>query len=86
MDRSFLKDFWNCGDSQIIDFAIMRARLNKHEKEAVRLLLDECMTQEKAAEVMEISTRRIQEYWYSAADKLLAIPWVTAYAQAIRYR
>lgn len=81
MDRHLLKDFWNCGDNQIIEFAILRAHLNRLEKEVVRLLLDECLTQEEAAEAMNIAPRSIQAYWYSAADKLLSIPWVVAYAR-----
>lgn len=83
-DRNLIRYFWNCGDSQIIEFAIMKARLNRLEKEAITLIFDECLTQEKAAEKMDISTRRFQEYWYSAADKLLAIPWVSAYAKELR--
>lgn len=84
MDRSLIRDFWNCGDSQIIEFAIVRARLNKREKDVVEHLLDECLTQEQTAELMDVSTRRVQDWWYSATDKLLAIPWVVAYAIAIR--
>lgn len=85
MDRSLLKTFWNCGDNEIIDFAIHRARLNRIEREVIRLTLDECTTQEAAAEIMEISPRRFQEYWYSASDKLLNIPWVAAYARELCY-
>lgn len=84
MDRSLIRDFWRCGDCQIIDFAILRARLNANEKEVVRLMLDECNTQESAAEKMDVSTRCLQSWWYSATDKLLGIPWVTAYAKEIR--
>lgn len=84
MDRTLLKRFWSCGDNDIIEFAIMRARLNKREKDVLRLTLDECMTQEQAAEEMEASTRRVQEWWYMAADKLLSIPWVIAYAKTLK--
>lgn len=84
MDRTLIKDFWSCRDSQIIDFAIMRARLNKNEKDVLRLILDECMTQEQAAECMDISTRNLQKWWYSATDKLLSVEWVLAYAKYIR--
>ncbi len=84
MDRTLIKDFWACGDNQIIEYAILRARLNAHEKEALRLTLDECRTQEQAAENMAISTRSLQKLWYTAADKILAIPWVMAYAKEIR--
>ena len=83
-DRSLLYDFWNCGDSQIIEFALMRARLNRHEREVVHLMLDECMTQEQVAEAINYSTRRTQEFWYSASKKLLGIPWVMAYAASLR--
>lgn len=79
-----LKYFWNCGDSQIIEFALMRARLNRHEREAIELILDECYTQEQAAERLDISVRAFQNYWTTAVKKLLDIPWVTAYAEALK--
>lgn len=84
MDRSLLKFFWNCGDNDIIEFAIMRARLNRLEIEVIRLMLDECRTQEEIAEQMEYSTRKVQEIWYSASTKLLSIPWVYAYAVELK--
>lgn len=84
MHRSLIRDFWNCGDNQIIEFAIVRAHLNRNEREAVRLMLDECMTQEQGAEALNISVRSFQEYWYSATDKILNIPWVLAYAKELR--
>ena len=84
MDRSLLFSFWNCGDNQIIEFALMRARLNKKEREVLSLILDECMTQEQVAEELGYSTRRTQEFWYSGADKLLSIPWVMAYAKSLK--
>lgn len=83
-DRSLIKDFWNCGDGALIAYSVMRAKLNRMECEALRLLLDECMTQEKAAEAVDISVRRFQTYWYSAADKLLQLPWVVACAGKVR--
>ena len=84
MDKSLLQAFWNCGDNQIIEFAIMRARLNKRENEVIHLLLDECMTQEEVAESLGYSPRRIQDFWYSGARKLLNIPWVNAYARELK--
>ena len=83
MDRNLIYDFWNCGDDQIIQFALQRAHLNKHERETITLILDECMTQEQCAEYMNYSTRRIQEFWRSATNKLLAIPWVMSYATSL---
>lgn len=81
MDRVLLKHFWNCGDCQIIDFAILRARLNRREKRALELIYDECLSQEEAAEDMCTSTRNFQNIYYSGSDKLLKIPWVKAYAE-----
>lgn len=78
-----LRAFWNCGDNQIIEFAIMRARLNKREKEVLASMLDECRTQEQTAERLELSTRHTQELWRSASDKLLNIPWVKAYSESL---
>lgn len=86
MDRSLIRAFWSCGDSQIIEFAIQRARLNRMEKETIRMILDECMTQEEAAEALDISPRNLQKWWYSATDKLLAIAWVKAYAKELNTR
>lgn len=82
-ENRVIKAFWNCGDSQIVSFAIVRARLNRHEKEAVRLLLDECQTQEQAAESLDISVRELQSRWNSAKRKLLSIPWVFAYGKEL---
>lgn len=84
VDYSLLKFFWNCGDNEIIEFALMRARLNRKEREVVHLLMDECMTQESAAEKLDLSTRRVQEIWYTGAGKLLRIPWVRAYASELK--
>ena len=86
MEKSPLKYFWDCGDNQIIEFAIMRARLNRIEKEVLNLILDECRTQEQAAEIMNISTRRLQSWWYSACNKLLSIDWVRAYIKELKDR
>lgn len=80
MDKNLLKAFWNCGDNQIIEFALVRSRLNRLEREVVKLTLDECRSQEEIAEEMGYSTRKIQDIWYSASAKLLGIPWVYAYA------
>ena len=80
MDKTLQKAFWSCGDSLTIDFAMMRARLNRQEKEVLRYMLDDCRTQEQTAELMDISTRQVQKLWKSAADKLLIIPWVKLYA------
>ncbi len=84
MDRELLTLFFNCGDNDIIEFAIMRAHLNRREKDVIHLMLDECMTQEEVAEKMSYSTRRIQDFWYSGATKLLNIPWVRAYAESLK--
>lgn len=78
--RSLIKAFWSCGDNDIIEFALLRARLNRHEKEVLQLTLDDCLTQEQASEKLSISTRKFQDRWYSAVNKLLAIPWVMSYS------
>lgn len=86
MDRNLIKAFWNCGDSQIIEFAMSRARLNSREREVLMRLLDMCETQERAAEDMGLSTRKVQGLWYSACDKLLAIDWVAVYSRELSKR
>jgi len=80
MDKCLLKYFWNCGDDQIIQFALVRAHLNRYEKDVITLALDECMTQEEIAEAMDLSTRQIQKIWKSGSIKMIAIPWVRAFA------
>lgn len=84
MDKDLLYRFFNCGDNDIIEFALLKARLNKREKEVLSHIFDDCMTQEETAEAMHFSTRRIQDFWYSGAKKLLNIPWVKAYAESLR--
>lgn len=83
MDRKNLRYFFDCGDNEIVEFALHRARLNRLEKEVIRLMMDECMTQEQTAEMMALSTRTVQDVWKSAADKLLRIAWVSAYTREL---
>lgn len=80
MDKSLIKHFWNCGDSQIIEFAMMRARLNRQERNVLHLALDELLTQEQIAEELDTSTRNVQKIWASATVKMLNIEWVYAYS------
>lgn len=85
MEKELLRCFWNCGDNEIIEFAMLRARLNAKEKQVIVYILDECLTQEETAEKMGYSTRRVQDFWCSAAHKLLNIEWVKAYATSLRH-
>lgn len=82
MDKNLLSRFWDCGDDDIIQFALMKAHLNKREKQVILMTLDECMTQEEIAEELNFSTRRIQQFWCSGAKKLLSISWLRAIAEA----
>lgn len=82
--KNLIYDFFNCGDDQIIQFAMTRAHLNKKEKEVLLFMVDDCLTQEEVAEVMDYSPRCIQKYWISATNKMLLIPWVKAYAEYLR--
>lgn len=84
MEKELLRCFWNCGDNEIIEFAMLRARLNAKEKKVLEYILDECLTQEETAEKMGYSTRRVQDFWCSAAKKLLNIEWVKAYAISLK--
>lgn len=85
MDRpkTLLKAFWNCGDNATIEFAMIRARLNRKEKEVVSRMFDDCMTQEQIAEKMDLSVRQVQDIWYDAQNKLLGIQWVRIYANEL---
>lgn len=82
-DRELLYRFFNCGDNEIIEFAMLRARLNRREREVIENIIDNCMTQEEVAEHMGYSVRRIQQFWATGAVKLLNIPWVKAYALSL---
>lgn len=81
--KNEVKAFFDCGDNQIIEFALMRARLNRVEREVLYYIIDECMTQEQVAEKLDCSTRRVQDVWYKASEKLMSIPWVRAYAKEL---
>lgn len=83
MRMQLLRAFWNCGDGLIVEYAITRARLNRHEQEVLTMMLDDCFTQEQIAEQLHYSTRRIQQFCQSGAEKLLSIPWVKAYAESL---
>lgn len=84
MDNGLIRHLWGCGDRLYIDYAIMRANLNRKEKEVLHLMLDECMTQEQTAEELDTSTRNVQKIWSCAVEKLLKIEWVQLYALALK--
>lgn len=79
-DGTKIRAFWACGDNATISYAIQRARLNRNEREALSLILDECMTQEEAAERLGVSTRSLQAWWRAGTGKILNLPWARAYA------
>lgn len=83
MTKNLLIAFWNCGDNDIIQFALLKAHLNKNERDVLLMMLDECMTQEEIAEKINYSTRRVQQFWASGAKKMLGIKWVEAYAKSL---
>ena len=70
MNRSLIKKLWKLGDKQFIDYALSCARLTLRERETVQYLLFDGLTQEQAAEKMDISTRGLQGLWSCAFKKL----------------
>lgn len=80
VDRQLIFAFFDCGDDQIIQFALTRAHLNKPELQVIKCMVDERMSQEETAEAMGYSVRHTQDIWYSASKKMLNIAWVRAYA------
>lgn len=76
MDRCIIKEFWKIADSDLIKLAQDKANLTRYEREVLRLMLTECYTQEQTAEIMEISTRKVQDLWKTACDKILSIYWI----------
>lgn len=80
MDSKLMRAFFDCGDDQIIQFAIQRCHYNRKEKEILKLILEENYTQEETADIIGYSTRYVQEQWYRVCHKMLSISWVKAYA------
>lgn len=83
MDRNIVKLFWKCGDIDIINLACDRAGLTTPERQTLNMLLTDCKTQEETAEELGISTRKVQELWYSSCNKILQIYWVHVIAHYI---
>lgn len=81
--RDYIKAFWNCGDSRIINLALDSVELTEPELKILRMYLKACMTQEEIAEVLNLSPSYIQKIWYKATDKLLALPWVYCYGKEL---
>ena len=73
MNRSLIKKLWKLGDKQFIDYALSCARLTLRERETVQYLLFDGLTQEQAAEKMNISTRGLQEQLAGNQVRLLKI-------------
>lgn len=86
MRRRQMRAFWDCGDSGIIEYAIMRARLNDREKKVLIKTMDECKTQEEIAEEMYLSVRAVQGLWYDAQRKIMSLDWVKAYSNELIMR
>lgn len=81
--RDYIKAFWNCGDSRIINLALDSVELTEPELKILRMCLKACMTQEEIAEVLNLSPSYVQKIWYKATDKLLALPWVYCYGKEL---
>lgn len=79
-DNALIRAFWSCGDSSIIAYAVMRAHLNRNERNVLHLILDECMSQESATEKCGVSTRSVQNWWHTGTGKILRLAWVRSYA------
>ena len=79
MNRSLIKKLWKLGDKQFIDYALSCARLTLRERETVQYLLFDGLTQEQAAEKMDISTRGLQGLWSCAVEKILLVPGAIPY-------
>ena len=79
-----VRGLFACADNEFIEFAIKRARLNDNERRVLTEVIDHCKTQEETAEIMDISVRQTQNYWYSANEKLLSIPWVTSFINSFK--
>ena len=81
--RDYIKAFWNCGDSRIVNLAIDSVELTDPELKILRLSLQACLTQEEIAEMLNLSPSYVQKVWYKATDKLLALPWVYCYGKEL---
>nr|DAF03015.1 MAG TPA: putative DNA-binding protein [Caudoviricetes sp.] len=83
MNRSLIKKLWKLGDKQFIDYALSCARLTLRERETVQYLLFDGLTQEQAAEKMNISTRGLQGLWSCAVEKILLVPGTIPYINSL---
>ena len=79
-----VKRLFSCADNDFIEYALKRARLNDNETRVLSEILDHCLTQEQTAEKLDISVRQVQNYWYSANEKLLSIKWVTSFINSLQ--
>lgn len=81
--RDYIKAFWNCGDSRIINMSLECVELTDPELKVLKMSLKSCMTQEEIAEALNWSPSYVQKIWYRATDKLLALPWVYCYGKEL---
>lgn len=79
-----LKLLWELGDKEFIDYAFNSARLTLFEKDVVKFILFDGLTQEKTAEKMDISVRNIQYAWKNIIDKILRVPGVIPYTNTLK--
>lgn len=62
--------FLRCPSTQIVDLAISMANLTEKEEAAVRICGQHAMTQEAAAEKLQVSVNGLQRWLYSGMKKL----------------
>lgn len=86
MDKSLVEIFLKCNDEQLIEYALLKAKISVKELRVLKLLINEGVSVPEAAYTMCISTARLQKIWDKASNKLLAIPWLVAYANELKER
>jgi DNA-directed RNA polymerase specialized sigma24 family protein len=72
MTHAQLIRFLRCPSSELVDFALTLANLDKKEAAVIDLCGRKAYTQEEAAEILDRSPDAIQKWWHSGTIKLKA--------------
>ena len=74
MEKREIISFLRCPAGDLVDFAIKSANLTIHERESIEMCARLGMTQERAAEEIDVSVDAVQK-WYGSGMKKLDKAW-----------
>ena len=74
MEKREIISFLRCPAADLVDFAVKSANLTRNERAAIELCARQALTQERAAEEIDVSVDAVQK-WYGSGMRKLDKAW-----------